>query len=115
MITLDRWQGQTLSLYRIVIGFLFASHGAASLFGVLGGAMGRGGTVPVGTWPGWWAALIQFVGGVLVMVGLSSRLVALLCSGSMAYAYFVVHQERALMRWGWRDWFERHRGPQTAA
>ncbi|MFI8455661.1 DoxX family protein [Kitasatospora sp. NPDC085464] len=85
-----------LTAYRIVVGLLFACHGAASLFGVLGGAK-AGGTVPLGQWPGWWAALIQLVGGVLVLLGAGTRTAALLCSGSMAYAYFTVHQEHALL------------------
>lgn len=46
--------------------------------------------------PGWWAAVIQLAAGVLVMLGLVVRPAALLCSGSMAYAYFTVHQEHAL-------------------
>ncbi|MFJ2778610.1 DoxX family protein [Kitasatospora sp. NPDC087315] len=85
-----------LTAFRIVVGLLFACHGAASLFGVLGGVKG-GGSVPAGQWPGWWAALIQLVGGGLVLAGLGTRAAALLCSGSMAYAYFTVHQEHALL------------------
>jgi putative oxidoreductase len=84
-----------LTLFRIVVGVLFACHGAASLFGVLGGAHG-GGTVPAGEWPGWWAAVIQLVGGSLAALGLGTRIAALICSGSMAYAYFAVHQAHAL-------------------
>ncbi|WP_374939726.1 DoxX family protein [Streptomyces sp. UH6] len=85
-----------LALFRFVTGLLFACHGAASLFGVLGGAHGTGGTVPAGSWPGWYAALIQFAGGTLVLLGFGTRTAALICSGSMAYAYFTVHQPRAL-------------------
>ncbi|MFJ3791659.1 DoxX family protein [Kitasatospora sp. NPDC090091] len=85
-----------LTAFRVAVGLLFACHGAASMFGVFGGAKG-GGTVPVGQWPGWWAALIQLVGGILVVVGLGTRIAALICSGSMAYAYFTVHQEHALL------------------
>ena len=48
-------------------------------------------------WPGWWAALIQFVCGGLVLLGLGTRVAAIICSGSMAYAYFVVHQSIALL------------------
>jgi putative oxidoreductase len=82
--------------FRAVTGFLFACHGAASLFGVLGGAHG-GGTVPTLQWPGWWAAVIQLVGGGLVAVGLFTRVAAVICSGSMAYAYFSVHQSNGLL------------------
>ncbi|TDD25512.1 DoxX family protein [Nonomuraea diastatica] len=88
-------QGLFLALCRIVIGLLFACHGAATLFDVLGGPHGA---VPgIGQWPDWWAAVIQLIGGVLVMLGLGARAAAVICSGSMAYAYFFVHQPQALL------------------
>lgn len=93
---LDSAQPYALGLFRMVVGLLFACHGAASLFGVLGGASGSGGTVDAGTWPGWYAAVIQLVGGGLVLLGLGTRAAALVSSGSMAYAYFKVHQPGAL-------------------
>ncbi|MET8802447.1 DoxX family protein [Streptomyces sp. NPDC004546] len=94
---LNSAQPYALGLFRIVVGLLFAVHGAASLFGVLGGAAGtQGGTIPAGTWPGWYAAVIQLVAGGLVLLGLGTRAAALLASGSMAYAYFDVHQQAAL-------------------
>ncbi|MFJ9939791.1 DoxX family protein [Streptomyces erythrochromogenes] len=92
---LDHAQPYAVGLFRIVTGLLFASHGAASLFGVLGGAHG-GGTVAAGTWPGWYAAAIQLVAGALVLLGLGTRAAAFVASGSMAYAYFTVHQPGAL-------------------
>ncbi|MCZ0973234.1 DoxX family protein [Streptomyces noursei] len=85
-----------LALFRIVVGLLFACHGAASLFGVLGGAMGTGHAVPTGSWPGWYAAVIQLAGGLLVLLGLGTRAAAFVSSGSMAYAYFTMHQPHAL-------------------
>lgn len=93
----DRIGGPALSLFRAVVGLLFLCHGLASLLGVLGGSRGTGEAVPLGEWPGWWAALIQAVCGGLVLVGLLTRVAALLASGSMAYAYFVVHQPDALL------------------
>ncbi|MEU6050281.1 DoxX family protein [Streptomyces xanthochromogenes] len=92
----ERARPYALALFRIVIGLLFACHGAASLFGVFGGAMG-GGSIPAGTWPGWYAAVIQLIGGILVLTGLFTRAAALVSSGSMAYAYFSVHQSNALL------------------
>jgi putative oxidoreductase len=93
---LDSAQPYALGLFRIVVGVLFACHGAASLFGVLGGASGTGGTIETGTWPGWYAAVIQLVAGGFVLLGLGTRAAALIASGSMAYAYFKVHQPGAL-------------------
>ena len=78
------------------MGLLFACHGAATLFDVLGGP--SSGTVPgLGQWPDWWAAAIQLLGGVLVLAGAGTRTAALVCSGSMAYAYFVSHQSDGLL------------------
>ncbi|MEU2287628.1 DoxX family protein [Streptomyces sp. NPDC013178] len=94
---LDTAQPYVIGLFRIVVGLLFVCHGAASLFGVLGGAAGtNGGTIDAGTWPGWYAAVIQLVCGSLVLIGLGTRAAAFLASGSMAYAYFKVHQPKAL-------------------
>ncbi|MFF2046074.1 DoxX family protein [Kitasatospora sp. NPDC058170] len=91
----DTARPYVVGLSRIAIGLLFTCHGAASLFGVLGGAKG-GGTVEALSWPGWYAAVIQLVGGALVTLGLGTRTAAVICSGSMAYAYFSVHQEHSL-------------------
>ncbi|MFE2875126.1 DoxX family protein [Streptomyces roseus] len=80
-----------LGLFRIVTGFLLACHGAAKLFGFF-----DGGPLPAGSWPYWWAGLIELGGGTLVATGLLTRPAALLCSGAMAYAYFTEHQPRGL-------------------
>lgn len=85
------------TLFRVVVGLLFVTHGLSSVFGVLGGHLGSGEPVPFAEWPSWWAALIQLVGGVLVLSGLVTRIAAVICSGSMAYAYFVVHQPEGLL------------------
>ncbi|WP_443056421.1 DoxX family protein [Streptomyces sp. MUM 178J] len=93
---LDQARPYALGAFRIVVGLLFACHGAASLFGILGGMGGSGATVPAGAWPGWYAAVIQLVGGGLVLLGLGTRSAAFIASGSMAYAYFSVHQPEGL-------------------
>ncbi|WP_149183441.1 DoxX family protein [Streptomyces sp. TRM49041] len=93
---LQQSQPYALGLFRVVVGLLFLSHGAAKLFGVLGGADGSGATVPSGTWPFWYAAVIELVGGALVLVGLGTRTAAFVSSGAMAYAYFKMHQPEGL-------------------
>jgi putative oxidoreductase len=81
------------SLFRIVVGFLIACHGASTLFGF----PTSGHTVSPLAWPGGVAAALQFGFGVLVMIGLGTRTSAVVLSGTMAYAYFSVHQEKALL------------------
>jgi putative oxidoreductase len=86
-----------LSIARIVVSFLFACHGAKILFGVIEGIDGHGGTAPIGSWPIWWAGMIELLSGTLVLLGFFTRPAALLCSGTMAFAYFTVHQPQALL------------------
>jgi putative oxidoreductase len=93
MHRLDTAREHVIGLYRIVIGFLFACHGIKTLFGLLGAKA----PAAVGAWPGWWAAVIQLVCGVLVCVGLATRPAAVLGSGSMAFAYFTVHMPTGLL------------------
>lgn len=86
-LTAERLTEVTLGVVRIVVGFLFACHGAQKLFGAFGKA-----PIAIGTWPSWWAGVIEFAAGGLIVLGLFTRPAAILCSGSMAYAYFTVHQ-----------------------
>ncbi|OLF09601.1 DoxX family protein [Actinophytocola xanthii] len=91
-----RLPNAALGATRVVVSFLFVCHGLVGLFGTFGGVDGQGGTVEPLSWPGWWGSVIHLVAGALVLVGLFTRPAALLCSGSMAYAYFTVHQPIAL-------------------
>jgi putative oxidoreductase len=85
-----------LSLYRIVVGFLMACHGASTLTGFPVKPI-TGHTVSPTTWPGGVAAALQLVFGLLVVIGVGTRLSAVILSGTMAYAYFSVHQKHALL------------------
>jgi putative oxidoreductase len=84
MRVLGRWSEQIFALMRIVVGFCFAAHGAQKLFGALGGQAMREPLMLA-------AGIIEFVGGILVMVGLFGGIAAFICSGQMAVAYFMVH------------------------
>lgn len=87
---LQRSEQVLLSVLRAVTAFLFMEHGAQKLFGWLGGVGGTGGTV---SFPHlfWFAGVLEFFGGALVLFGLFTRPVAFLLSGEMAVAYFMVH------------------------
>ncbi len=77
---------------RIVFGLLFSFHGAQKLFGLFGGAPGEMPAAMLYT-----AGIIELAGGALVCVGFQARLAAFLCSGTMAVAYFMVHQSMGLL------------------
>ena len=73
-------------LLRLVFGFLFACHGIAKIFGVLGGPkMIPGFTIT------YISGVIELVTGALIFFGLFTRLAAILASGEMAVAYFIAH------------------------
>ncbi|MBK1784278.1 DoxX family protein [Prauserella cavernicola] len=91
-----RLRGVVLAATRIVVGLLFLCHGLQA-FGLFGGVDGAGTAVPVGSWPGFYAGVIEVLTGALVAFGLFTRSAAVLASGTMAYAYFTVHQPLALL------------------
>ncbi|WP_257463265.1 DoxX family protein [Archangium lipolyticum] len=74
------------ALLRIMAGFMFTLHGLQKLFGLFGG-------VPAGAPPFivYGAGSIEFVGGVLVALGLFAAPAAFISSGTMAVAYFIGH------------------------
>jgi putative oxidoreductase len=74
---------------RLIVGFLFACHGAQKLFGVLGGQS------EIHDPEGLAAALIEFGSGALIAAGLFTRISALFASGEMAVAYFKAHAGRS--------------------
>ncbi|BBY30594.1 DoxX family protein [Mycolicibacterium sediminis] len=84
-----------LSVFRIVFGLLFTVHGTQKLFAWPVAAAG-GGVVPITSWPYGIAGLIELVVGVLLLIGLVTRLAAFIGSGEMAFAYFTQHQPTAL-------------------
>ncbi|MBI2882287.1 MAG: DoxX family protein [Candidatus Methylomirabilis oxyfera] len=86
---MDRWLGKYSELIyvvmRLVVGLLFACHGAQKLFGVLGEASQLSNPLMLA------AGVIEFAGGLLVALGLWARYAAFIASGQMAVAYFMAH------------------------
>lgn len=77
-------------LLRVVAGFLFIQSGAAILFGWFGGMPGMPSPPPVLTQI-WFGGILEFFGGILILLGLFTRPVAFLLSGMMAIAYWQFH------------------------
>ncbi len=74
-----------LSILRIVAGFLMLWHGSQKLFDYPASAGGYGGALIIT------AGIIEFFGGLTVMIGFLTRPAAFLLSGLMAFAYFMAH------------------------
>ena len=83
---LGRWQPQLLALLRIVTGLLFLEHGLSKLFAFPV-------PFPMHPLPPLFVAagIIECVAGLLVALGLFTRLAAFIASGEMALAYFISH------------------------
>ena len=75
-----------LSLFRVIFGLLFLCHASAHLFGWPSGP-----AAPVGVWPYFYAGCIELVAGVLITLGLFTRVAAFFASGVMAFAFFTQH------------------------
>jgi putative oxidoreductase len=88
MTFLSKYQPQLLSVLRIVAGLLFIEHGMQKLFHFPPMTMA---IPPDAMMIVMAAAWIELVGGALIILGLFSRVVAFICSGEMAVAYWMVH------------------------
>ena len=81
------WSGRLLSVLRIVAAILFLCHGSQKLFGWPAPAHGE----LVAFSLTWFAGILEFFGGLLLLLGLFTRPVAFVLSGQMAVAYFKAH------------------------
>jgi len=86
--TLESLTPRALAVLRIVTGFLFVQHGTAKLLGVPHVDMFN--DLQVLSLLGF-AAILEIVGSVLVILGLWTRPAAFVLSGEMAIAYFMAH------------------------
>lgn len=83
---LSRWQPQLLAILRIVVGLLFLEHGLSKFFAFPV-------PFPVHPLPPLLVAagIVECVAGMLITIGLFTRLAAFLASGEMAIAYWMMH------------------------
>ncbi len=89
---LKTWNGQLYAVLRIVAGFNFLWHGTQKLIGFPPGAPEGLPAMIV-----YVAGPIELIGGLLLIIGLAVRPVALLCSGLMAAAYWMAHGTKAFL------------------
>ncbi|MEK1893467.1 MAG: DoxX family protein [Rhizobium sp.] len=86
MERLSAYQPYALAALRVIAALLFIEHGTMKLFAFPAAQM-EGPLPPLLLA----AALIEVVGGLLVLIGLFTRPVAFILSGQMAVAYFMAH------------------------
>lgn len=87
-----------LLILRLVVGVIMAAHGAQKLFGWFGGpgldrfagGLERTGVRPALPWA-FVSALVEFVGGLFVALGLFTSIAALFLAGNLLVAILTVH------------------------
>jgi putative oxidoreductase len=89
-VTLDRGAPYMLSLLRIMAALLFLEHGLSKFFG-----FPRAMEAPQLFDMEFFAGGIELVGGILVGLGLFTRIAALIMSGEMAIGYFLIHAPKS--------------------
>lgn len=87
MVILGRYSEYVYAIFRIVFGFLIFIHGTQKWFNFPPAK--EGATHPTIFMV---AGVIELVCGFLIILGLFASIAALLESGTMAVAYFYIHQ-----------------------
>jgi putative oxidoreductase len=88
MNSLNRFADAVYCIMRLIVGLMFACHGAQKILdwfakpGQTPPTLGL--TMTIGGW-------IELVGGLLIAIGFLTRPAAFLASGMMAVAYFMAH------------------------
>lgn len=90
MSFLKPYAPQLLSVLRIMSGLLLLQHGTTKYLSIPVTKMSGASPMTMGGAAG----LIELIGGVLLVIGLFTRPVAFILSGTMAVAYFYAHFPR---------------------
>ena len=77
-------------VFRVLVGLMFIQHGAQKLFGAFGGVGPNGGTVQLISLFGL-AGIIEFFGGLFIVVGFLTRWAAFFGALDMVGAFAIVH------------------------
>src|ERR1700733_1495464 len=80
-----RYSDHVFAIARIIFAFLYFCHGAQKLFRALGGHGTHGEPLFLA------GGIIEVFAGILIAVGLGTRIAAFIASGEMAVAYFMFH------------------------
>ena len=82
------WAPRVLSVLRIVAALIFLLHGTQKLFGFPAPPANG---LPAAMTQLWFGAILELVGGLLLLIGAFTRPVALILAGEMAVAFWQFH------------------------
>jgi putative oxidoreductase len=85
---LEKGRPYILSILRIVVALLFLEHGLQKFFGFPSAGPPMTPLLDV-------QGVIEIVGGILLLIGAYTRVVAFILAGDMAAAYFMAHFPRS--------------------
>ncbi len=88
----DRAIAITVLLLRVVAGLIFMQAGGTKILDWFGGIPAAYGGHPKLMSQIWIGGMLELVGGLFMIAGLFTRVVAFILSGEMAVAYFQFHQ-----------------------
>jgi putative oxidoreductase len=87
----EKYKDQLYALMRIILGFLFISHGIQKIVYISSGIL------PVSNILLILACIIESSAGLMIIIGWHTRWGAFIASGEMAVAYFKAHQPASLL------------------
>ena|SRR5437868_6443845 len=93
---LERGRFLGLLALRLVLGIIMVAHGYPKIFGGIHGHMQMVGSLGLPPWLGYFSAGTEFFGGVLLMVGLLTRIVSIAFVIEMLVAIAKVHWKAGL-------------------
>ncbi len=100
MDILDRVQPFALAVLRVILGVILIAHGKMKLFGGMAQHTHFVGSLGMPGWMGYFSAGTEFVGGILLIVGLLTRIVGIAVTIEMLVAIFKVHLKNGMIKPG---------------
>lgn len=98
MEILDRVQPFALAVLRVILGVILLAHGKAKIFGGMAQHTHMVASLGIPAWMGYLSATTEFVGGILLIVGLLTRLVGIAVTIEMLVAIFKVHLKNGMIK-----------------
>ena len=94
---LDRLQPLALLVLRIVLGIIMIAHGYPKVFGGLSEHVHHVSNLGLPGWLAYCSAAAEFFGGILLLLGLFTRIAALAILINMSVAIWKVHWKNGLL------------------